>query len=681
MKISHLITKRTLALGALAGLSVVALTTESLAADALDLGLDELMNIDVTTASRKTQRLHEVAGAIFVITREDIERSGVTSIPEALRMVPGAQVAQLTNNRWAVSVRGFNGRFANKLQVLMDGRSLYSPLFAGVVWEAEDTLLEDVDRIEVIRGPGAAMWGANAVNGVVNIITRKAQDTTGNLLIAGGGSKANAFTAFRHGGQSASGGYYRVWGKAATHNESTTILGGRGNDDSNTRRIGVRGDWSTGAGGRLMATAGAYTTTTGDRWTEPNVASPSGFNVMNKQQVNDGAHALARYETAFIAGSEASLQVYLDHSRVDVSNAIAEMRDTFDLDFQHRLPLGKRHDLIWGLEYRYSHDNIDSTGIVSISPERRDYTLFSPFIHDEISLTPALRFSLGARLEHNSVTGFEPQPNMRMMWTPSPDTAWWGAVSRAVRVPSRLERDIQIDLTVTQVPAPIPPRFSMPMLLRNLPNTGGELDSEKLNAYEFGFRQRWTSRLSSDVTIFHNEYEQLRSHQLSTRELVPFPQPYLIQNVIANNAMTAKDHGLEMMLDFHATPWWRLQASYTYLKLLAHSELTDTFNQQIGTALEGSAPKHQWTLRSSMSLPQRQQLDIWLRYTDSLAQRIDAYTTLDLRYAWRPVPEFELSLVGQNLLGGHHAEFVADYLPSEAVVVERNVYLKAKWQF
>lgn len=646
--------------------------------DAVDLSLEELLNTEVMTASRKAQRLNDVAAAVFIISREDIERSGATSIPEALRMAPGLQVARLANNRWAVSARGFGSRFANKLLVLMDGRSIYSPLFSGVIWEAEDTLLEDIERIEVIRGPGAAMWGSNAVNGVINIITRKTRDTQGNLLVAGTGTEERAFGAFRHGGQ-AGDGHYRVWGKAFSRDESTTGTGQRGNDDWTAGRVGFRGDWPLASGDRLMLSGQAYTGPTGDRWNAANPASPTGFTTTDMRQIGNGAHLLARREWIRPDGSEAAFQTYVDQSETGISNAFHEVRSTFDADFQQRARFAQQHDIIWGLGYRYSHDRISSQGVFLFEPRSRDFNLFSAFVHDEITLLPdTLRLILGARLEHNSFTGFEPQPNIRMTWTPTPYQALWGAVSRAVRIPSRIELDARADLSATPANPPVPA-----VLTRYVPRDDRTLLAERVTAAELGYRHQWNSKLSLDVTAFYNDYDNLRSTSIGSLLTTP---PYLTLVVVPNNNLTARTHGIELSLDYHADSWWRLQPAYSYLWVTSRASSSDPVEQASAIAFEGRSPEHQLSLRSSMTLSGQRQLDVWLRHVSALenADRtgkvVPAYTTIDLRYAWKPTKGLELSLVGQNLLDRRHPEFVPDF-PSELLQIERSLYFKAKWQF
>lgn len=644
--------------------------------EALDLGLEELLKADVMTASRKSQQLRDVAAAVFVISREDIERSGATSIPEALRMAPGVQVARLANDRWAVTARGFAGRFSNKLLVLMDGRSIYSPLFSGVIWESEDTLLEDVDRIEVIRGPGAAMWGANAVNGVINIITRKSRDTQGNLAVAGAGTEEKAFGAVRHGG-AAGDGHYRVWAKGFSRDASVTVTGNRGNDRWVSGRVGFRGDWPLAEGRRLMVSGSAHSGPAWDRWNMPDIASPAGFTPENFKQGNEGAHILGRHEWANADGSEASLQAYVDYSRVEGEGVIDQRRTTFDLDFQHRLLLGERHDLIWGLGYRYSADRIESGRVINLQPAKQSFNLFSAFLHDEITLVPdTLLLSLGGRLEHNSYTGFEPQPNLRLMWTPNTRQSIWAALSRAVRTPSRAERDVQLDLGV--IPSTSP---AQPPILNRLMRKDPKMDSEKLTALEVGYRHQIGSNLSLDIAAFANRYDGLRALVMGQPELLLSPLPHVVQALHVANDLDARAHGAEIALDWHVTPWWRIQPSYTFLHTHSIPKRDDPMAEETARIMDASAPRHQASLRSSMSLPKRQQFDAWLRYVGSLGSTIPAYTTLDLRYAWRVSDMLEFSLVGQNLLDGRHPEFIPDFLPSETMEVERGMYFKVKWQF
>ncbi len=672
---------RSLCMAGMLTLSAAA-STESPELD--DMSLEDLLNVEITGAARKSQHLNDVAAAVFVISREDIERSGATSIPEALRLAPGVAVARLANNRWAVSVRGFNSRFSNKLLVMMDGRSIYSPLFSGVLWEDNDTLLEDIDRIEVIRGPGAAMWGANAVNGVINIITRRARDTQGGLLVAAGGSEERGLAALRYGGESGDG-HFRVWGKAFARDEAVTPEGRYANDYWRAGRLGFRGDWVMGDGHRLTLSGQAFSGVTGDTWRLPDLRSPSGVTLSDVRQREKGVHLLGRDEWMLAGGSEMAVQAYVDTTEIEIVGAFRERRTTADIDFQQRMLLGDNHDLIWGLGYRYSHDVIDSGEFISIRPDSRGFSLASAFIQDEITLVPSkLRMMLGTRLEYNSFTRFEPMPNARLIWTPTASQSLWGSVSRAVRTPSRAELDAQVEFSVLPAGAPGNPS-PLPILIRSNPAVK-DLQNETVVAYEIGYRHQFGPSLSVDIAAFQNEYDDLRGTMMGGTRLALARPPYLIQNVFPDNSVRARTRGFEIAADWYPLPWWRIQPIYSYIDLHAWSRTGDSASINSVTTVKASDPQHQVSLRSSMSLSERQTFDLWLRYVSRLGDHgsplaIPAYTTLDLRYAWRPTRDLELSLVGQNLLDRQHPEAIPTLLPSQALEIQRGVYVKAKWQF
>ena len=681
-KFAHAGRRLTAALAATCALGLTTATHAGAAQDeVLNLSLEDLLKTEVTTASRKSQALQATAAAVFVITREDIERSGVLSLPDALQMAPGVHVARIANNHWAVSVRGFNGRFANKLLVLVDGRSIYSPLFSGVLWELEDMLLEDIDRIEVIRGPGASMWGANAVNGVINIITRKARDTQGNLVVAGGGDNERLFGGFRHGNRAGSG-HYRVWGKVDRRDVSPGVSGEPGNDDLLSRHVGFRGDWSQSAGNRLMVTGEAFNTPGGDRWDIPDVNSPAGFRRTDVRQVGKGGHLLGRQEWILDDGSEAALQSYVAVSDMQLGSIVHDRRTTFDIDFQHRKRLWRAHDVMWGLGYRTSRDDIETQGMIHIDPNKGQVALFSAFVHDEIALAPqTLTLILGTRVEHNSYTGWEPQPNLRLLWTPTGHQTAWGALSRAVRTPARAEIDGRVDLQVS----PAVPPFQPAVLVSNVPD--GNLDSEKVTAFELGYRHQFEGRFSLDLTGFNHRYRDLRTAVTGAQRFIAGLPPYVVQEISPDNGGAGHTYGAELALEAHASSTWRLQASYTYMRARIRARTQDPVQVAAVQELESSSPQHQLSLRSLLSLPGRQQLDLWVRMVSALdypgapQRNIPSYTTADLRYAWRPSPRLELSLVGTNLFDGDHPEFLTDYLPSELRLVERSFHVKAKWQF
>lgn len=640
--------------------------------DLLSLSLEDLLNVQITSVSRKAQRLTDSAAAAFVLTNEDIRRSGATSVPEALRMVPGLDVARLGSNRWAVSSRGFNGRFANKLLVLVDGRSIYSKLFSGVFWEAEDVMLEDIDRIEVIRGPGAALWGANAVNGVINIITRKARATQGSLIAAHAGSEERGGVVVRHGGQVDDDAYYRVWAKTSLQDQSVDAAGQKANDLSHATRAGFRLDKDTGNGGNVSLIGNAYDVSVGETLRQPNLLPPY-VTPVEFEQKNTGVNLLGRREWTLADGSQAQLQAYVDHAALRAYSVVNEKHTTVDVDFQHHFQIDAGQDLIWGLGYRWAEDSIDTDWVLlDISPRAQTSHLVSAFVHDEITLVPGQwKLMLGSKLEHNSYTGLEAQPNVRLSWTPTATDTLWAAMSRGVRTPSRGERDSRIDQSV------IPPGV-LPVLVRILPNQN--LGSEKLLAYELGYRAQPSPRLSLDVAAFYNRYKDLRGVTGQGVSFAFFPA-YLVSQAMTDNTITADTHGLEVSADWHVKDWWRLQASYTYLHMSA-SRNSDPANNAVAESLEGSNPQNQLSLRSSMNLSGNQQFDVWVRHVSRLpAIDIPAYAAVDVRYAWRARKGLELSLVGQNLFDSRHPEFVSDNMPTRNVEIQRGVYAKAVWQF
>ncbi|MBS1187762.1 MAG: TonB-dependent receptor [Burkholderiaceae bacterium] len=655
--------------------------------DPTTLSLEELLQTPVITASRKQQRLQDVAAAVFVINREDIQRSGAVSIPELLRMVPGLQVARITNSTWAVSARGFNGRFANKLQVLMDGRSIYSPLYSGAIWEVEDILLEDIERIEVMRGPGAAMWGANAVNGVINIITRHTSLTKGNLLVAGAGTEERAFSAFRHGGDLDSG-HYRIWGKAYSRDGSSNMNGQQANDHSRSSMAGFRSDWTLAGGNRFMLNGAAHDISGSDLVYAPNVAAAQGFTPTSYKQSSKGAYLQARHEWLLADGSEAILQGYVNNTDVRFGPLVHEKRTTLDLDFQHRLKPIANHELIWGLGYRYSHDDTTSQGMVNISPNQRNITLASAFLHDEMTIVPErLRFIAGAKLERSTYSGTDFQPNARLIWTPTATQTIWGAISRAARTPSRLRMDGAFDIGVIPAGQAAP----LPLLLHNLATLEKSTTSEKMTALDIGYRHQLSSNFSVDVAAFYNRYDNLTliaPNGVPTLLYSPYNQPYLRQDLVFNSNMKANTRGVELVADWLPTSSWRLQPAYTYLRVNTSTPIANATSQSYAEGVAHSSPQHQFSLRASHNLANGDKFDLWLRHVSSLRHytvsgmmKIPSYTTLDARYAWRISSKLELSLVAQNLLQRRHQEFISDHLPVQQLQVDRGIYLKAVYKF
>lgn len=664
------------ALLALAG--ALAAPAQGADADLATLSLEDLLKVELTTVSRKSQRLADTAAAAFVISADDIARSGATSIPELLRMVPGVEVRRLSSSRWAVSARGFNGRFANKLLVLMDGRSVYSPFFSGVFWEYEDTMLEDVDRIEVIRGPGAAMWGSNAVNGVINIITKRAKDTQGGLAVVHAGDEERAGVALRYGAAGPEGGQFRVWGKGFRREPATVAGNPLPQDDWEAYRAGFRWDQRLADSERFSLIGNVSDSHSGDQWFAPALQPPF-FAPQDVDQRNRGANLLGRYERTLSNGSQVTVQAVLDQSQTKLGNVFKGDITTLDLDAQQQIPWG-RHDLIWGVGYRTWHDRIQNSSRLALLPEERTQHIASAFVHGEIALVPE-RFKLlvGAKAEHNSNTGFEFQPNVRALWTPTFGQTLWASVSRAARTPSRGELDARMDIQTLQ--QEVAPGVRLPLLVRFDPNR--QLDSEKLTAYELGYRGQWGTAWAFDAAAFFNRYSSLRSPAFVgvTNAFDPLAGPYLVSHLSTSNALAADTHGLELAADFTAAPWWRFQAAYTYLRVKGKRNGDPLFDANVDF-VEGNDLRHTFSLRSAMTLGDKGQWDVWLRRVGKLVSTgVAAYTAVDMRYAFKLSKELEVSLVGQNLFDGGHVEGVMDFLPAQTMEIPRSVYLKAKWRF
>ena len=648
-----------------------------------EMSLEELMNVEVTSVSKKAQSLSQAAAAIFVITQEDIRRSGATSIPEALRMVPGVQVARIDANKWAISVRGFNLRFANKLLVMMDGRTLYTPSFSGVFWDAQDTVMEDIDRIEVIRGPGATLWGANAVNGVINIITKKAVDTQGTLVSAGGGSDERGLGLVRYGGDIGKGeAYYRVFAKYFKRDGSVDVSGRTTADDWEMTRGGFRLDWTGLEQNAFTVQGDYYSGNEGETVVNKSITPPFNTTSETNQDV-DGGYLLGRWENTLSESSNLSLQFYYDRNRRKLS-FIEKERDTVDIDFQHRFLLGRRHDVIWGGGYRFSTDDFKNTSLASMVPSSRDIDVFSGFIQDDITLIEdRLRLTLGSKFEHNDFSGFEYQPNARLLWTPSASQSMWASISRAVRTPSRAEQNLSLVFSVLGGSDPQNP-FPLPLVTTINNNNGFE--SEELLAYELGYRLQTTATLGLDVALFYNDYDKLLTARQDNPVCQPagnFPLcfPPFSTNIETPttiiNGLEGETFGVEIAANWQPLERWRLQGTYAYLNMNLRSK-------QVGVGFpeffDRRSPRHQASVRSLLALPHNVDLDFWARYVDSLpAISVDSYVTLDARVAWKPRNNLELSVTGQNLVDSHHQEFLSELGDIPPTEIKRSVYGQIRW--
>ena len=631
------------------------------------VSLEELGQIEVTTASKVPVKATRTPAAIYVITQEDIRRSGATSIPEALRMAPGVEVARVDSNTWSLGVRGFESTLSRSVLVLIDGRSVYTPLFAGVYWQVQDTLLEDIDRIEVIRGPGGTIWGANAVNAVINIITKRAQETHGTLVSTGGGNVDQGFLNFQYGGGNSKGFNYRIYGKGFTrgpefHPDHQQF------DDWRMGQTGFRTDWDAHNRDRLTLQGDLYSGDAGQRVEMASYSPPYTTDVQQNAEVS-GGNLLGRWERDLGSGSNIQLQTYYDRTNRKQAS-FAESRDTFDIDFIHQLPLPWRQDFLWGLGASLSSGNASQVvPTVVFTPNHYTDKLYNAFLQDEIPIVgDQLSLTIGSKFLHNGYSGFEIEPTVRLLWTPSSQQTVWGAVTRAVRTPSRVEEDLQLTALVAQTPL---------TFFRAIGDR--KFSSESLIGYEAGYRSLVGPKFHVDIAAFYNNYD----HLLSVEPGAPFsesspPPPHTVIPFFFRNGLQGRTAGFEIAPDWTPTRIWRLRGSYSYLHIDLEKKAT-SLDTSSANSTQGSSPHHQVAIQSSLDLPKKLEFDQTFRYVSSLpAQLVGAYTTADVRFSWQATRSLDVSVVGENLFQPHHAEFGGD--PGPLVGIKRSAYVKLTWQ-
>ncbi len=614
-----------------------------------ELSIEQLLNESVTSVSRREARWMDTPAAITVLTGEEIERSGATSLVDALRLVPGLYVGAMNSGQTAISARGFNMLYSNKMLVQIDGRPVYNPVFAGVFWDVQQPMLEDVDRIEVIRGPGASVWGANAVNGVISVVSRSARETQGGFVYGGGGNVHEALGGFRYGGRIGEGEtYYRVFGNYRLEDDFL-LPGGRSAGDA----------WETLHGGfRLDSYRGADTHLT---WQ----ADFTGIDTDDGTETAYNANSIVRWTRDFAGGSSVEVQAFYDRAYRDDAMRAYGVVDTFDLGAQHSFSLGGGHDLMWGVGYRrLLHELRQTNPGVPVFDRSFDLNLFSAFVQDEFEMVPE-RFRLisGLKLEHNDYTGFELQPSLRALYTPTPDHTFWAAVSRAVRTPSAIEGGRALGYV-----AGPPTGGVLPLVL----GAGNGVDSEILWAYELGYRTRPTQWATLDIAAFYNDYSDVIGQGNPTGTIPAAPFPYLVMPM--DNLIRGETYGGEISLTLHPSESWRLITSYSLL--LGHFEGRRGAD---ASSIAREFPNHQVVLRSSHDLNDKTNLDIQFRYVDQVPN-VPAYLTADVRLAYRPHPDFEVALVGQNLLDDQHPEHFSVFSTPNAEV-PRGYYAKLTWNF
>lgn len=657
------------------------LTPTGAAADLGKLSIEQLLNLEVTSVAKRPQTVGDSAAAISVITQEEIRRSGATTIPELLRLVPGLQVARVNSNTWAISARGFNLVFADKLLVLIDGRSVYSPLFSGVYWDIQDTLLEDIERIEVIRGPGATLWGANAVNGVINIITKPSAETQGVLLSGGGGDEELGFGNARYGGALGEDTHYRVYAKHFVRDDFVSPEG----QDAADGWLGQRGGFRVDS----QITSDDFLTVQGDGYYGESEGSSTLVFLeppyqLDQQDTNylAGGNGLTRWTRDLGDSSQLQLQLYYD--RTDRSQLLGSQSiDIYDLELQHQLSPFENHQLIWGAGYRTMHDLIKGNGGTFFLPESRDFDLVSGFAQDEIKFfEDKLRLTLGSKIEHNDFTGVELQPNIRALANLSDAISVWGAVSRAVRTPNRANSDVRTPLQ--SCPGGLTQECpGVPNLTTVFQVTGNRaVDAEELLAYELGYRQQVTPQITLDVATFFNRYRSLVSTNPAEPVIASEPVPHLLVPILFGNEDDADAYGVELSADYRPNDWWRVSAGYAFVNI--EFDEGGIIGDGDGPDKEAETPENHLIARSLMTLPGNLEFDSVLRFVDRLpisGRQIDSYFELDLRLGWRADKNLDIEIVGQNLLHNQHSEFVSEFVDRSVTDIERGVFGKVTWRY
>lgn len=624
------------------------------------LSLEELMSIEVTAPSRVAEDLRDTPAAVYVLTGDEIRRAGFTSIPEALRMVPGMQVAQWKASAWDLSARGFSAQFSNQLLVMIDGVSVYTPLFAGVWWELQSVPIADVERIEVIRGPGGVVWGANAVNGVVNVITKGAGQTLGGLASTTQSTTGSKTTA-RYGWSTGERGALRVWFDVEDHDSLVDADGDDpGIEDWSLFKAGFRGDWTLASGDRLHLSGSGYTASIGEDYTVADPLDPSNHQVVVDDTPKNGFSLLGAWERDDSPTTTTRLQAW--YSRDDQRQVDFEIHiDQLDVELQRTHRLSETNTLVWGIGDRFVLADLPGDFTWTFDPD--DRTLNTPrlFALDKWRIPAAdLELSIGSQLEYNDFTGFEVQPSLRAAWTPTPHQTVWGGATRAVRTPSIQENDARLNIPLD-------------FLGNFLTVTGSkEVVSEELLAYELGWRVQLDRGVAFDLTGFYNDYDDL----ITLEDGAPYTQGgNTFFPIVFDNKGAATAWGVELAMDVALSSSWKLRSGYTWFTLDADPD-ADSSDPDF-PLVEDSAPHNQVNLRSYLDLGEAWELDAGLYYVDRVGVfDTPSYVRADVRLGWRPEPGVELSLGVQNALDGRHPEDNPPGVLDAGTEVERSVYVR-----
>ncbi len=630
-----------------------------------DFSLEDLLDMEVTSVSKSAQPLSKAASAIFVVTQDDIQRAGARSIPEALRLVPGIEVAQINRHRWAITSRGFNSVFASKMLVLMDGRTMYTPLFSGTFWNQQSTPVENIERIEVIRGPGATLWGANAVNGIINIITKKAKDALGGRAkVVLGSNNIEGYSSYGTAlGEDA---HLRVYGQWFDRDDFVNAQNNDTNADWDLGQIGFRLDVDLSSRDTLTVQGDAYDGRAEQTIDIFNPNSPTLASVLNDTIDIAGANMIARWNRKISEEQDFTLQIYVDRTeRTD--GLFKDVRNTYDLEFQHRFQLGDSHNFIWGVGYRYISDDLEGGAQLFASPDARRYQIFNAFLQDEITLVDdELKLIIGSKVSHNDFSGFEVQPSIKMIWTPAPEHTVWVSASRAVETPSRALQDLTINLSPVNIggspviPAVIPSRFTK---------------STELLAFELGYRIRPADNLSFDLALFYNDYERIATTDLRGLNIsggLPFLES------IRDNKAKGRSYGLELSSEWRPLKDLRVSASYSFIAIDIKSVGSTDPNFD---GAEDSSPSHRIVFRANWDITSDLEFNTTVYWTDKIRRfDIPNYLRLDLQLRWRVLDNLELAIGVRNLLDDRHPEF-SDTFGRRGSEVERTAYFWMDFTF
>ncbi len=648
-------------LGPLYLLGVPAQSMENLT----ELSLEQLMNVNISVSARRGERLQDSSAAVYILKNSTIQRSGATSIPELLRLVPGVEVTRIGKGKWGIGIRGFNGGiFTNRLLILVDGRSAFSPAKIGMFWDTLDTLIEDIDRIEVVRGPGTALWGGNAFNGVINIVTKHSCDTIGGKASVAAGDEERWFGSVRYGKAFGNNRYGRAYFKSFERDDATRPDGSDNYDQWTGSQGGFRLDFGSVEQGATSLQFNAYEGNQNEELILPAPGSGSATELRRKHVSYSGMNFLAHWEKQASDKHNFRSRFTADHSKRDDLFFDLEI-NSYDLDLQHDFKPTAANRLLWGLAYRLTKDNLQDQ-YIRYRPTRREYAVTSGFVQYEHQLLKSLRAIMGVKISHNDFTGEEQQPNMRMVWTPQKNMTFWLASSDARRTPSRTEHDVIIDFDLLNPAVQLQIR-------------GDEaFESERLKAYEFGWRFNVSDRLTLDTALYYNEYEDLRTLEPGAPEPSTGPTPFIVP-LIATNGAAATSRGGELSVGFKASPTWRGEFIYSYVDIEVEA---DQSNDPNADNVERESPRHKAAVTSHWDLPRQVELSTTLRYVDNIEQHnIDAYTALDLKVSKVLTPSATLSLVGRNLLTGGHQEFVDRVVGTPPVEVDRSAYLQLVLKF